>query len=98
MKKDINHDSFCTLGDPCHWDKPLELNFHRHFTRENHNIFGGSRYACIGSRIALKYFSEVLPGIFANLSGRARIIEDEIEVDDNWVAERVITKLPILVQ
>jgi cytochrome P450 len=98
LKKDINHDSFCTLGDSGHWDKPLELNIQRQLTRENHNIFGGSRYACIGSRIALKYFSEVLPGILANLSGRARIIEDDIEVDGNWVAERVITRLPILVQ
>jgi hypothetical protein len=84
--------------DPDHWDKPLELNFQRQFTRDNHNIFGGSRYACIGSRIALKYFSAVLPGILANLSDSARIIEDEIEVDGNWVAERVITRLPILVQ
>jgi hypothetical protein len=76
----------------------LELNFQRQFTRDNHNIFGGSRYACIGSRIALKYFSEVLPGVLANLPEDARILEDKIEVDGNWVAERVITRLPILVQ
>ena len=45
-----------------------------------------------------KIFSELLPGILANLSGGAGIVEDEIEVDGNWVAERVITKLSILVK
>lgn len=83
--------------DPTHWDDPLCLNFQREFTRSNHNIFGGARYACIGSRIALKYFSEVLPGMLGNLSEDARILTDEVEVDGDWVAERVITKLPILV-
>ena len=81
--------------DPTHWDAPLLLDFSRTFTRDNQNIFGGSRYACIGSRIALKYFAEVLPGILAQLPSTARIDEDLIEVDGDWVAERVITRLPI---
>ncbi len=83
--------------DPGHWEQPLSLNFQREFTRSNQNIFGGSRYACIGSRIALKYFSQVLPGILQQLPERACILDDEIEVDGDWVAERVITRLPILV-
>jgi cytochrome P450 len=83
--------------DPTHWDSPLTLNFQREFTRDNHNIFGGSRYACIGSRIALKYFSYVLPSMLSNLSKDARVITEEIVVDGGWIAERVITKLPILI-
>ncbi|MCX2982019.1 cytochrome P450 [Halieaceae bacterium IMCC14734] len=83
--------------DPTHWDAPLTLNFKREFTRDNHNIFGGSRYSCIGSRIALKYFSYVLPSMLANVDKGSRLIKEEIEVDGEWIAERVITKLPILV-
>ncbi len=83
--------------DPTHWKNPLALDFQREFTRDNHNVFGGSRYACIGSRIALKYFAAILPGVLANLPESAQVIEDELEVDGDWIAERVITKLPIFV-
>ena len=83
--------------DPTHWDQPLSLNLQREFTRKNQNIFGGARYACIGSRIALKYFNEVLPAVLKYLPENAQILDDEIEVDGNWVSERVITKLPILI-
>jgi len=83
--------------DPTHWDEPLSLNFQREFTRSNHNIFGGARYACIGSRIALKYFTDILPAIFQQLPEDARVVEDEIIIDGDWIAERVITHMPIYV-
>jgi cytochrome P450 len=83
--------------DPTHWHHPERLDFQRHFTRENHNLFGGSRYACIGSRIALQYFAGVLPGILQNLPRGAQLIEEEVTVDPDWITERVVTRLPILV-
>ncbi len=83
--------------DPAHWNDPLALNFQRQFTRDNHNIFGGSRYACIGSRIALKYFSELLPLLLEYLPATAELVEDEVEVDGGWITERVITHMPISV-
>ncbi len=83
--------------DPTHWNAPLELDLRRVFTPDNHNIFGGSRYACIGSRIALEYFACMLPIMLESLSENAYVVEEEIEVDGEWIAERVITKLPIIV-
>jgi cytochrome P450 len=83
--------------DPTHWDDPLALNFNRVFTNSNHNIFGGARYACVGRRIALKYFSELLPGLLRYLPCDARVVQDEVTLDGGWVTERVITKLPIVV-
>ena len=83
--------------DPTDWRHPERLDFQRHFTRENHNLFGGSRYACIGSRIALQYFAGVLPGILQNLPRGAQLIEEEVTVDPDWITERVVTRLPILV-
>ena len=83
--------------DPTHWSSPLALDFKREFTHNNHNIFGGARYSCISRKIALKYFSYVLPSRLSNLSEKSRVVSEEIEVDGGWIAERVITKLPILV-
>lgn len=83
--------------DPTHWDNPLELSFDRQFTHDNHNIFGGSRYSCIGSRIALKYFSELVPLILEYLPVTAEVSSEDIRVEGDWITERVITNLPILV-
>ncbi len=83
--------------DPTHWDDPLNLNFERKFTHENHNIFGGARYSCIGSRIALKYFSEMIPLILEYLPDSAEIATADMKVDGTWITERVITDMPIVV-
>ncbi len=83
--------------DPCHWDDPLNLDFSRRFTQDNHNIFGGARYTCIGSRIALKYFSEMIPLILEHLPGTASVKENELVVDGSWITERIITDMPITV-
>ena len=83
--------------DPTHWDNPLDLDFGRRFTHDNHNVFGGSRYACIGSRIALKYFSELLPLMLEYLPASAELEDDTLQVDGDWITERVITEMPIRV-
>ena len=83
--------------DPDHWQAPLSIDFDRNFAHDNHAIFGGSRYACIGSRITLKYFSELLPMMLECLPASAELVVDDIDVDGSWVTERVVTSLPILV-
>ena len=83
--------------DRNHWESPLELDFSRVFTHDNQNMFGGSRYACIGSKIALQFFSLCMPYILQNLTPQARVLESEVEVDAGWIAERVITRMPIRV-
>lgn len=83
--------------DPTHWDKPLALDFARRFTHDNHNIFGGSRYACIGSRIALKYFSELLPLLLQHLPASAELVDEDLRVEGDWITERVISQMPIRV-
>jgi cytochrome P450 len=83
--------------DPNHWQNSLELDFERKFTHENHLIFGGSKYSCIGSRIALKYFLEMVPMMLEYLPASAELVTDDIQVDGSWVTERVITRMPIAV-
>ncbi len=83
--------------DPGHWRDPARLDFERGFTRDNHYLFGGTRYACIGSRLALQYFRHALTCMLAAIPATARIVEDDIETDSAWLTERIITRLPILV-
>ena len=80
--------------DPDHWARPTELDFTRKFGRDNHAIFGGSRYACIGSRLAMRYFRSVLATMVRALPSGARLIEEDIETDSSWLTERIITRLP----
>jgi hypothetical protein len=63
----------------------------------DHNVFGGSRYSCIGSRIALRYFGELVPIILGSLPETDTLVENEVAVDGHWITERVITELPIVV-
>jgi cytochrome P450 len=83
--------------DPNHWAAPLALDFDRKFTHDNHIIFGGSKYSCIGSRIALKYFLEMVPMILEYLPASAELVSEDIHVDGSWVTERVITNMPIMI-
>lgn len=80
--------------DPTHWDRPTELDFSRAFNRDNHAIFGGSRYACIGSRLAMRYFHSVLASMLRALPSGAQLIEEDIATDSSWLTERIITRLP----
>jgi cytochrome P450 len=83
--------------DPTHWPNPTQLDFSREFTRDNHAIFGGARYACIGSRIAMRYFKNVLSGMIATLPIGARVVEEDIETDSSWLTERIITRIPVVI-
>ncbi len=81
--------------DPAHWPSPLEIDLGRRFTGANNLVFGGSAYICIGKRLGLEFLKHMTAGFVANLPEGARVLEDEVVADGSWVAERVITKLPI---
>jgi len=81
--------------DPNHWNKPLEIDLNREFTRENNIIFGGAVYTCIGKALGIAFLKNMALGFVENLPDSASVVESELEVDGDWVAERVITKMPI---
>lgn len=81
--------------DPNHWDSPLEIRLDREFSGENNIIFGGAIYMCIGRELGIAFMRALAGGFIANLPDSARVVESEIEVDGDWVSERVITKMPI---
>lgn len=83
--------------DPNHWDDPLQIDFSRDLSRERHVIFGGSRYTCIGARLSMVYIKYVLKGIVEKLPRNIEILTDQEEIDDGWIAERVLKKLPIVI-
>ena len=82
--------------DPAQWDSPLEIDLNRSFSGLNNLVFGGSVYVCIGRKLGLAFLKEMAAGFVEYLPERARVVEDEIEVDGDWVAERIITKMPIV--
>lgn len=81
--------------DPSHWSDPLRIDLDRNLDRDRHVIFGGSRYTCIGIRITLVYMKAVLAGIVSNLPANIRVLEDQLSIEDGWIAERVISCMPI---
>jgi hypothetical protein len=81
--------------DPVHWRDPLALDFSRRFTGENNIIFGGSFYTCIGRRLTMAFLGNIVEGFTRHLPECARVVEEELEVDGSWMAERIITRLPL---
>jgi cytochrome P450 len=81
--------------DPGHWERPLEIDLQRQFSGENNIIFGGSMYMCIGKQLGIAFLKNMARGFVAHLPDTARVVESEIEVDGDWVSERVITRMPI---
>ena len=81
--------------DPTHWDDPLSIDLNRVLTGANHVVFGGSAYVCIGRRLGLEFIKKMTAGFVEHLPDGARVVEDEVEADGDWVAERIITKMPI---
>jgi cytochrome P450 len=81
--------------DHNHWRDPERLDFARRFTGENNIIFGGSFYACIGRRLTMAFLGNMLEGFLRHLPQTAAIDDAQTEADGSWLAERVITRLPI---
>ena len=81
--------------DPSAWTTPDSPDFSREFTSHNNLIFGGSVYMCIGKKITFAAMKSILKGFVNYLPENARIVEEELEVDASWLAERVINKMPI---
>lgn len=81
--------------DPVRWRDPLALDFSRRFTGENNIIFGGSFYTCIGRRLTMAFLGNIVEGFTRHLPEGARVVEEELEVDGSWMAERIITRLPL---
>lgn len=81
--------------DPKHWEKPLELDFSRKFEGENNIVFGGSLFMCVGKKLGIVFIRHMLEGFLRYLPDSAKVIEDEIEMDGSWVAERIIQNMPI---
>jgi cytochrome P450 len=82
--------------DPQGWgENPQEIIFGREFTQKNNIVFGGSIYMCIGKKLTFAGMKSMLSGFAKYLPESAEIVEDEIEVDGSWLAERIITKMPL---
>ena len=81
--------------DPAHWKTPLSLDFTRKFTGVNNVVFGGLVHMCIGKKLGLNFLKHMTAGFVEHLPGSATVIDTEVEVDGGWVAERIITKMPI---
>ncbi len=81
--------------DPGHWERPLEIDLDRDLNTQNHIIFGGAKHVCIGKTLAVAFLRSLGQGFVRHLPDSAHIIDSEIELDGSWVAERIITRMPI---
>jgi cytochrome P450 len=81
--------------DPMHWPSPLAVDFSRQFNGENNIIFGGSFYTCIGRKLTMTFLSKIIAGFVRYLPDNTYIDDKEIEVDGTWMAERILTRMPI---
>ena len=83
--------------DPAMWTNPDQVDFSREFNSQNNLIFGGSVHTCVGVRLSNTFMKYLLAGLLENMPDAIEVVEDEIEVDGSWLAERIITRMPILV-
>ena len=81
--------------DHNHWNNPCSMDFERRFTGENNIIFGGSFYTCIGRKLTMAFLGNMVAGFLRHLPDSAKIIDGELEIDGSWMAERIITRMPI---
>ena len=84
--------------DPAQYGSPLSIDLNRKFDGANNVIFGGSAYVCIGRKLGLEFLKNMTAGFVEHLPEHARVVEDEVEADGDWVAERIITKMPIVLE
>lgn len=81
--------------DPNHWQNPLEIDFDRNMSQHNHIIFGGAKHVCIGKALAIAFLRHLAKGFLRYLPDSVSVNDSEIELDGSWVAERIITRMPI---
>lgn len=81
--------------DPNHWINPEAVDLSRVFTGENNIIFGGSFYTCIGRRLTMAFLASMIAGFVRHMPEGAAVDDTEIEVDGEWMAERIISRMPI---
>ena len=81
--------------DPNHWQNPLEIDFDRNLSQHNHIIFGGAKHVCIGKALAIAFLRHLAKGFLRYLPDSVSVNDSEIELDGSWVAERIITRMPI---
>ncbi|MEM1114009.1 MAG: hypothetical protein AAGI11_18990 [Pseudomonadota bacterium] len=81
--------------DPARWPEPTRLNFERDFSGVNNVIFGGSVFTCIGRKLTMSFLDKMVAGFLRQLPERAYIDDEEIKMDGDWTAERIITHMPI---
>ena len=81
--------------DPTQWVNPLAIDFNRDLNQQNHIIFGGARHVCIGKTLAVAFLRRLGQGFIRYLPDSVHVNDAEIEMDGSWVAERIITRMPI---
>ncbi len=81
--------------DPAQWGDPATLALDRDFNSDNNLVFGGAQYTCIGRKLTMAFMRHMLDGFARHLPANARIDDADIGMDGAWVAERIITRLPV---
>ena len=82
--------------DPAQWANPDQADFTRIYDNTNNLIFGGSIHLCIGKKLTFAAMKSLITAFLEYLPDNAEVIENDIEMDGTWLAERIITKMPIL--
>jgi cytochrome P450 len=83
--------------DPAQWEHPDQLDFTRVYNGKNNLIFGGSVHTCIGVRLSNTFLKHMLKDLLKYMPQNIAVIEPEIEVDGSWLAERIVTKMPLII-
>ncbi len=81
--------------DPGQWPNPLALDFSRDFSGQNNVVFGGSVFTCIGRTLTMSFLDKMVSGFLRYLPNGAYIDDAEVEMDGEWTAERILTRMPI---
>jgi cytochrome P450 len=81
--------------DPAQYADPLSIDLNRKLRGGSHLVFGGSAHICIGKKLGLEFVRSMAAGFVEHLPDHARVLEDEVRADGDWVAERIITRMPI---
>lgn len=84
--------------DPVQWENPAQFDPERDFTNGNNLIFGGSIHQCIGKKFTFTAMKSLLRAFIEYWPVSAEIVEDDMAMDGSWLAERIITHMPIRIE